>query len=152
MTSPTIVLLWSQLIKYFANGKGYINDTSFYYIDTDEISECFLSLKNHIFIARSEDIIFYLSLARILVSPWLLKWIANYKRASRSGAGRVLLKFHSQNGFEARRRYSYRWLSRWAAKFSHRYFFRAWRTFRKICRSLGKWCWKIHWGGRKCKQ
>ena len=38
------------------------------------------------------------------------------------------------NGFEVWRRYSYWWLSRWAAKFSHRYFFRAWRTFRKICR------------------
>ena len=96
---------------------------------------------------------FYLSRVRILVSPWLLKWLANYKRASRSGARHrpVLLKFHSQNGFEMRRRYSYRWLSRWAAKFSHRYFFRAWRTFRTICRSRGKWCWQIHWGRRKCK-
>ena len=81
---------------------------------------------------------FYLSRVRILVSPWLLTWLANYKRASRSGARPVLLKFRSQNGFEVRRRYSYRWLSRWAAKFSHRYFFRAWRTFRKICQSLGK--------------
>ena len=52
MTSSTIVLLWSQLIKYFASGKGYINDTLFYYIDTDEIPGCFLSLKNHIFIAQ----------------------------------------------------------------------------------------------------
>ena len=92
---------------------------------------------------------FYLSRVRILVSPWLLTWLANYKRASRSGARPVLLKFHSQNGFEVRRRYSYRWLSRWAAKFSHRYFFPAWRTFRKICRSLGKWCWKIHWKIKK---
>ena len=99
--------------------------------------------KNHIFI--TQRYCFYLSRVRILVSPWLLAWLANYKRASRSGARPVLLKFHSQNGFEVRRRYSYRWLSRWAAKFSHRYFFRAWRTFRKICRSLGKWCWKTHW-------
>ena len=83
------------------------------------------------------------------MSPWLLLWLANYKRASRSGARPVLLKFHSQNAFEVRRRYSYWWLSRWAAKFSHRYFFRAWRTSRKICRGLGKWCWKIHWGGKK---
>ena len=30
----------------------------FYYIDTDEIPGFFLLLKNHIFIARSEDIIF----------------------------------------------------------------------------------------------
>ena len=30
----------------------------FYYIDTDEIPEFFLLLKNHIFIARSEDTIF----------------------------------------------------------------------------------------------
>ena len=51
---------------------------------------------------------FYLSRVRILVSPWLLTWLANYKRASRSGARPVLLKFHSQNGFEVRRRYSYR--------------------------------------------
>ena len=29
-----------------------------YYIDTDEISGFFLLLKNHIFIARSEDTIF----------------------------------------------------------------------------------------------
>ena len=93
---------------------------------------------------------FYLSRVRILVSPRLLTWLANYKRASHSGARPVLLKFHSQNVFEVRRRYSYRWLPRWAAKFSHRYFFRAWRTFRKICRSLRKWCWKIHWGERKC--
>ena len=92
---------------------------------------------------------FYLSRVRILVSPWLLTWLANYNRASRAGARPVLLKFHSQNGFEVRRRYSYWWLSWWAAKFSHRYFFRAWRTFRKICRSLGKWRWKIHWGERK---
>ena len=28
---------------------------------------------------------FYLSCVRILVSPWLLTWLANYKRASRSG-------------------------------------------------------------------
>ena len=77
---------------------------------------------------------FYLSRVRILVSPWLLTWLANYKRASRSGARPVLLKFHLQHGFEVRRRYSYRWLSRWAAKFSNRYFFRAWRTLRKICR------------------
>ena len=39
---------------------------------------------------------FYLSRARILVSPWLLTWLANYRRASRSGAQPVLLKFHSQ--------------------------------------------------------
>ena len=54
---------------------------------------------------------FYLSRVRILVSPWLLTWLANYKRASHSGARPVLLKFHSQNGFVVRRRYSYRWLS-----------------------------------------
>ena len=36
---------------------------------------------------------FYLSRVRILVSPWLLTWLANYKRASRSGARPVLLKF-----------------------------------------------------------
>ena len=28
---------------------------------------------------------FYLSCVRIVVSPWLLTWLANYKRASRSG-------------------------------------------------------------------
>ena len=44
----------------------------FYYIDTDEIPGFFLLLKNHIFIARSQDTIFYLSRVRILVSPWLL--------------------------------------------------------------------------------
>ena len=59
------------------------------------------------------------------VSPWLLTWLANYKRDSRSGAQPVLFKFHSQNGFEVWRRYSYRWLSGWAAKFSHWYFFQA---------------------------
>ena len=32
--------------------------SSFYYIDTDEIPGSFLLLKNHIFIARSEDTIF----------------------------------------------------------------------------------------------
>ena len=47
---------------------------------------------------------FYLSRVRILVPPWLLTWLANYKRAFRSGARPVLLKFHSQNGFEVRRR------------------------------------------------
>ena len=35
---------------------------------------------------------FYLSRVRILVSPWLLTWLANYKRASRLGARPVLLK------------------------------------------------------------
>ena len=47
----------------------------FYHIDTDEIPEFFLLLKNYIFIARredTEDTIFYLSRVRILVSPWLL--------------------------------------------------------------------------------
>ena len=43
-----------------------------YYTDTDEIPGFFLLLKNHIFIARSEDTFFYLSSVRILVSPWLL--------------------------------------------------------------------------------
>ena len=43
-----------------------------YHIDTDEIPGFFLLLKNHIFIVRSEDTIFYLSRVRILVSPWLL--------------------------------------------------------------------------------
>ena len=76
---------------------------------------------------------FYLSRVRILVLPWLLTWLANYKRASCSGARPVLLTFHWQNCFEVQRWYSYRWLSRRAAKFSHRYFFWAWRTFRKIC-------------------
>ena len=49
---------------------------------------------------------FYLSRVRMLVSPWLLTWLANYKRASRSGARPGLLKFHSQNGFELGRRCS----------------------------------------------
>ena len=79
---------------------------------------------------------FYLSHVRILALPWLLTWLANYKRASRSGARPVLLTFHWQNCFEVQRWYSYRWLSRRAAKFSHRYFFWAWRTFRKICPPL----------------
>ena len=61
---------------------------------------------------------FYLSRVRILVSTWLLIWLASYKRASRSGARSVLLKFHSQNGFEVRRQYGNRWLCRWAAKFN----------------------------------
>ena len=39
-----------------------------YYIDTDEIPGFFLLLKNHIFIARSEDTIFIFH----VVSPWLL--------------------------------------------------------------------------------
>ena len=46
----------------------------FYYIDTDEIPAFFLLLKNHIFIARSEDTIFIFHVSgrvRILVSPWL---------------------------------------------------------------------------------
>ena len=42
---------------------------------------------------------FYHSRVRILVSPWLLTCLANYKRASRSGAPPVLFRFHSQNGF-----------------------------------------------------
>ena len=37
---------------------------------------------------------FYLSRVRILVSPWLQTGLANCKRASRSGARPVLLKFH----------------------------------------------------------
>ena len=49
-----------------------------FYIDTDEIPGFFLLLKNHIFIARSQDTIFYLSRVRILVSPWLLTRLANY--------------------------------------------------------------------------
>ena len=55
----------------------------------------------------------------MVTSIILLAWLANYKRASHSGAWSVLLKFHSQNGFEMQRWDSYRWLSRWAAKFSH---------------------------------
>ena len=42
--------------------------------------QIYLLLKNHIFIARSEDIVFYLSRVRILVSPWLLTfWNRKYK-------------------------------------------------------------------------
>ena len=73
-----------------------------YCIDTDEIPGLFLFLKTHIFIARTEDTIFiflfFLSHERILVSPWLLTWLANYKRASCSDARSVLLKFDSQDG------------------------------------------------------
>ena len=36
---------------------------------------------------------FYLSRVRILVSPWLLTWLANYKTASRSGARPGLILF-----------------------------------------------------------
>ena len=36
-------------------------------------------------------------------------------------------------------------------KNSHIKIFQACRTFRKICRGLRKWCWKIHCRGRKCK-
>ena len=36
-----------------------LRDKGVYYIDTDEIPGCFLLLKNHIFIARSEDTIFF---------------------------------------------------------------------------------------------
>ena len=63
----------------------YPVDIDFYYIDTDEIPGFFLLLKYHIFIARSEDTIFMLSRVRILVSPWLLTWLANHNRAPRSG-------------------------------------------------------------------
>ena len=45
--------------------------STLYYMDTDEIPRFLLLLKNHIFIARSEDTI-YLSRVRILVSPRLL--------------------------------------------------------------------------------
>ena len=40
---------------------------------------------------------FYLSRVRILVSPWLLTWLANYKRASRSGARGFFWNFISIN-------------------------------------------------------
>ena len=36
-----------------------LRDKGVYYIDTDEIPGFFLLLKNHIFIARSEDTIFF---------------------------------------------------------------------------------------------
>ena len=48
--------------------------TLHYCIDTDEIPGFFLLLKNHIFIACSEDTIFIFHVSghvRILVSPWL---------------------------------------------------------------------------------
>ena len=35
---------------------------------------------------------FYLSRVRILVSPWLLTWLANYKRTSHSGARKWIKK------------------------------------------------------------
>ena len=90
---------------------------------------------------------FYLSRVRILVSPWLLKWLANHKRAR----GLFFWNFIHKMASRCQDDTVTGDFLRWAAKFSHRYFFRAWRTFRKICRRLGKWCWKIHWGGRKCK-
>ena len=49
---------------------------------------------------------FYLSCVRMLVFPWLLIWVPNYKRAFCLVARPVLLKFHSQNGFEVRRLYN----------------------------------------------
>ena len=45
------------------------------------------------------------------MSPWLLTWLANYKRASRSGARLVLLKFNWQNGFKVRRLVNYKRLN-----------------------------------------
>ena len=95
------------------------NNISVYYIDTDEIPGFFLLPKNHTFIARREETIFFFYVWGYWCRHRLI-WLANYKRASRSGARPVLLKFHSQNGFEVQRRYSYRWPSRWAAKFSYR--------------------------------
>ena len=92
---------------------------------------------------------FYLSHVRILVSPWLLLWLANYKRASRSGARPVLLKFHSQNAFEVRRRYSYWWLSRLAAKFSHRYFFPSLKNIQEDLPRSRKVMWKNSLRGKK---
>ena len=65
-----------------------------YYIDTNEIPGFFLSLKNSYLHRAQWRYYFYLSCVRILVSPWLLTWLASYKRASRSGARPVLLKFH----------------------------------------------------------
>ena len=65
---------------------------------------------------------FYLSHVRILVLPWLLTWLANYKRASCSGTLPVILKFHSQNGFKMQRRYSYQWLSMSCQIFTSKFF------------------------------
>ena len=41
-----------------------------------------------------KSLVFLCFTLKILVSPWLLTWLANYKRASRSDARPVLLKFH----------------------------------------------------------
>ena len=54
-------------------------------IDTDEIPGFFIFVKNHLHLAQWRYC-FYLSRVRIMVSPWLLTWLANYKRASRSVA------------------------------------------------------------------
>ena len=40
---------------------------------------------------------FYLSRVRILVSPWLLAWLANYKRDSAQARGRFFRNFISRN-------------------------------------------------------
>ena len=45
----------SQYSRHWHNQMG---NKLYYYIDTDEIPGFFLLLKNHIFIARSEDTIF----------------------------------------------------------------------------------------------
>ena len=81
-SSTTIPEKKGFLYKYYSicfHFVVYNSATTLHYcIDTDEIPGFFLLLKNHIFIAQWRYY-FYLSRVRILVSPWLLIWLANYK-------------------------------------------------------------------------
>ena len=80
-----------------------------YYIDTDDLPGFFLLLKNHISIAGSEHTILSFTCEDIGVAM-VTNMISQFSTGElpSQARGGFLLKFHSQNGFEVRRRYSYR--------------------------------------------
>ena len=59
---------------------------------SDEIPGFFILLKKSYRHRAQWRYYLYLSRVRILVSPWLLTWLANNERASRSGARPIILK------------------------------------------------------------
>ena len=58
--SVSVIVIIIIILEHIVEGKNYcyIIKYYYYYIDTDEIPGFFLLLRNHIFIARSEDAIF----------------------------------------------------------------------------------------------
>ena len=87
LSSDVVSLTFTSNLTFFS-----VSCDRVYYLGTDEIPGFFPFTKKSYLHRAQWRYCFHLSRVRILMSPWLLTWSANYKRASRSGEQLVLLK------------------------------------------------------------